>query len=529
MAQPRRLLSAVDRSQSYAPDAPTGLTKGRAAATCGQLILQQRSVSSTSEQPLVSAPVRPSRRVTKGPNGRRLPGPATGTGADPAPPASPLYLLRVRGLWDFVKKQPMSFKLVCLYLFMEYVRPQQLYEAIAGLPYSKIIIAFATVAFFLEGRRFRMRVPELMLGIFTAILLASSVFALEPDASYAQLSLFFSWLFIYLLIANTVDTEERFLVFVFSFLLYSYKMAEFGTRSWASAGFHFRDWGINGAPGWFNNSGEFGIQMCVFLPIAIYFTVSLRRYWPRWKTLLFWSMPTFAMISIVGSSSRGALVGLAAAALWMLSKTRYKFRGIVATIVLAGLVYWLLPPEQMERLHSMGNDDTSVSRTTMWARGLELMSQYPLLGIGYKNWSPYMKRVYGSPLLPHNIFIEAGTELGYSGLIAFVLLILTTLVINYRTRRLTSHLPAGNRFIYDMAHGLDAALWGYLASGFFVTVLYYPFFWINFAMTVALHRAAINKVRPIGATAYSPRVNRGRRRLVASASGPITPRRLSAR
>jgi hypothetical protein len=46
-----------------------------------------------------------------------------------------------------------------------------------------------------------------------------------------------------------------------------------------------------------------------------------------------------------------------------------------------------------------------------------------------------------------------------------------------------------------MAHGLDAALWGYLASGFFVTVLYYPFFWINFAMTVALHRAALNKVR----------------------------------
>jgi hypothetical protein len=49
-----------------------------------------------------------------------------------------------------------------------------------------------------------------------------------------------------------------------------------------------------------------------------------------------------------------------------------------------------------------------------------------------------------------------------------------------------------------MAHGLDAALIGYLASGFFITVLYYPFFWINFAMTVALHRAALNKARGPG-------------------------------
>lgn len=446
----------------------------------------------------------------------------------PIPPASPVYLLRFRSLWDFVKRQPNSFKFVCLYLLMEYVRPQQLYSSIAGLPYSKFIIAFATIAFFMEGRSFRMRIPELMLGIFTAILIASSVFALDPSASYAELSVFISWLVIYLLIANTVDTEEKFIVFILSFILYSFKMAEFGTRSWASAGFHFRDWGINGAPGWFNNSGEFGIQMCVFLPIVIYFTIALKRHWPRWKTVLFWSMPTCAVISIVGSSSRGALIGLAAVVLWMLSKSRYKFRGLVAVVVVAAVVYWILPPEQMQRLQSMGNDETSVSRTTMWKRGLDLMSQYPALGIGYKNWSPYMKRMYGSPLLPHNIFIEAGSELGYSGLLAFVALIATTLVINFRTRRLTRHLPPGNRFIFEMAHGLDAALWGYLASGFFVTVMYYPFFWINFALTVALHRAALNKVQPAKG-AVDPQRAHPRQRLPIRGSAPIAARRLPAR
>lgn len=409
--------------------------------------------------------------------------------------ASSLFSLRFRATWDFVKRQPTSFKLICLYLFMEYVRPQQMYAALTGPPYSKFIIGFALVAFFMEGRSFRMRLPELMLGVFTAIVLASSALAVSPDASYEAISIYLSWVLIYLLIANGVDTEGRFLVFVFSFILYSFKMAQFGARSWADAGFHFRSWGITGAPGWFTNSGEFGIQMCVYFPIVTYFTRSLSQAWPRWKRYLFWAMPVCGVMSIVGSASRGALVGLAAVALWMLVKSRHKFRGLVGTAILAGGIYWMLPPEQMARLQTMGDDGTSISRTTLWARGLQIMRDYPTLGIGYKNWSPYNEIHYGSPLLPHNIFIEAGAELGYTGLAAFVALIILTLVINHRTRRLTRHLAGGNRFLFEMAHGLDAALIGFLASGFFVTVLYYPFFWINFAMTVALNNAALNRVR----------------------------------
>ena len=41
-----------------------------------------------------------------------------------------------------------------------------------------------------------------------------------------------------------------------------------------------------------------------------------------------------------------------------------------------------------------------------------------------------------------------------------------------------------------MAHGLDGALVGFLVCGFFVTVLYYPYFWINLAMTTSLYEAA---------------------------------------
>jgi len=442
--------------------------------------------------------------------------------------ASPLYSLRFGVLWNFIKRQPASFYLVCLYLFMEYVRPQQIWTVIAGPPYSKFIIGLAGVAFFLEGRRIRLGMPEFWLGLFTLIVLASSVTALWPDDSYADLSVYLSWVVIYLLVANSNDTEERFLVFALSFILYSFKMAQHGTRSWASDGFAFRSWGANGAPGWFSNSGEFAIQMCVFLPIVVCFTRSLTKYWQRWKRYLFWTMAVCAVISIVASSSRGGLVGLAAVALWLLVKSRYKVRGLTATVVLAASVYYLLPQAQIQRLQDMGDDATSISRTALWDHGLKMMSDYPLLGIGYKNWLTYHQLHYGLRLLPHNIFIEAGSELGYVGLLTFLVLIGVTLLINYRTRKLMKRCGENGRFIFEMSHGLDAALIGYLACGFFVTVLYYPFFWINLAMTVALHNAAVNKLQGGGSSIPIAAGTRARGSRLDGGRGAVRGRRVYA-
>jgi hypothetical protein len=99
--------------------------------------------------------------------------------------------------------------------------------------------------------------------------------------------------------------------------------------------------------------------------------------------------------------------------------------------------------------------------------------------------------------------VEAGAELGYLGLMAFVALIFVTLLFNYRTRKLAKRLPRG-RFLYNMAHGLDGALIGFLVGGFFVTVLYYPFFWINLAMTVALYNVTSKQVRAARASVRGP-------------------------
>jgi putative inorganic carbon (hco3(-)) transporter len=416
--------------------------------------------------------------------------------ADAFSEAPGLASLRPSVIWTFLKRQPLSFWFVLVYLFFEYVRPQMVYERIQGPPYARISIVLALFAFLFEQRRIRFRTPELLLTVFSLVVVLSSITAFQPSASYARITEYFSWVVIYLLIANAVDTEGRFLVFMLSFLLYSFKMSNFATRSWAQDGFVYRDWGTTGAPGFFQNSGEFGIQMCIFLPLMIAFILALRDNWPRWMRWTAWGIAATAVSGIVGSSSRGALFGLAAVVLWILFKSQHRFRSVILAVVLAALVYAITPPEQRARFQQMGEDKTSVNRTTYWRHGLEIMANNPVLGIGYANWPTYYEINYGVRALPHNIFIEAGAELGYAGLAAFLGLIGCTFVLNHRTRKIAQDIGERGRFIFYMAHGLDGALIGFLASGFFVTVLYYPFFWINFGMTVALNNAALNIVGP---------------------------------
>ena len=96
-------------------------------------------------------------------------------------------------------------------------------------------------------------------------------------------------------------------------------------------------------------------------------------------------------------------------------------------------------------------------------------------------------------------------------------MIVATFVVNHQTRRMLRPLRERGKFMSSMAHGLDAALIGYLVSGFFVTVLYYPYFWINLAMTVALHNAAKHTVAGHRRAVRATRAT-GRRGLVVNPS-----------
>lgn len=415
-------------------------------------------------------------------------------------------------IWKFLKSQGPSYWFLLAYFFLEYVRPQDIWPALAAVPWGQMVLIACTGALLFErGRRLRFATPvSVLLAVFTFLLALSSFLSYYPDRAIDGWTVYANWILVFFLTINIVDTKEKLYVFLLFFLLWSFKMSQHAARTWAGAGFAFRDWGVVGIGGWFHDSGEFGIQMVIFFSLATYMLAS---FWERWnwlKRVLFAVLPLTAVIAVVGSSSRGALLGLAAVVGFMILQTR-RSKAVLAAAAVGLLVLLLLPQEQIQRFGQAGEDRTSQARLRLWEDGLEMMNRHPALGIGYDNWLPYYEEHYGNDLVPHNIFIEAGAELGYTGLVVFLLLVGGTFRLNWRVRRMSRFLPDGGGFLRNMALGMDAALIGYLVCGAFVTVLYYPFFWINLSMSASLFLISRSRYRELGRRQRDQRQPRWRR------------------
>src|SRR5690348_515791 len=119
--------------------------------------------------------------------------------------------LRPRDLLVFWTGQNLVFWAMCGYLVVEYVRPQGLIGPLRGAPLGHRVLGVALLAFVGTGHWLRMiSVASWLMLLFTGVSVASSVLAYDPDTSFAALRTWLSWVVIFFLIANVVNSKQRF-------------------------------------------------------------------------------------------------------------------------------------------------------------------------------------------------------------------------------------------------------------------------------------------------------------------------------
>lgn len=408
-------------------------------------------------------------------------------------PLDNLYNLSPKALWAQLKKEHFSFWMLCAYFILEYVRPQSIIPSLDVLPWDKIVVALTTMALLADPHASWVRDrTNVLMTLFLGVIVASSAFAFFPSVSWAHWFDFFGWYAIYFLIINTITTPERFYIVLVIYLLASFKLSLFGARTWVTRGFGFRTWGIQGPPGYFENSGELSIQMLMFSPIAYELGLFLK---PRVRQVKFWLLmllPVTGAMTVLGASSRGAQVSLAFQAVLEAIKRKLSLKVLIGIAVVAWAAYALMPAQEKVRFMSAGDDNTSIQRLEYWRAGIQMIKDHPYLGVGYFNFPPYFAVNYpaelwhGNAQLPHNIFIQVGTDAGLIGLAVFLLLIYRNLQMASDIQRACEANARAPPFAASVAKGLGSAIWGFVIAGQFVTVTYYPFLWVNLALTVSL-------------------------------------------
>ena len=403
------------------------------------------------------------------------------------------YAVRPSLIWKGVNQEGAAFWWLCIYLFFEYIRPQAIYKVIDVLPYGKIAIIAACIAAFSDRSiRWVSNPGNVLFILFFIIVLLSSIFAFYPSRAFGKIDIPAVWLIIYFLIITIINTEKKFFLFLLLFLLVNFKMSQSGFVNYAQRGFGYASWGLAGSPGWFQNAGDFAIQMVIFAPLSIAFILALKSYWSRYKRMLFYLLPFTALITIVGTASRGGQLGIVAVGVWFLFKSRLRIRAMAGVLIVGLVLYSILPEKMLEKYNSSGEDATSQQRLELWEYGLEVVKDNPVFGIGYENWRDYCAFTNTNGEMhcfeAHNTYIEALSEVGITGFVVFILILIFTFVLNARTR--ANAKQQNNQFIWYIAHGLDGGLVGCVVSSVFISVLFYPMFWVQLALTVALHEVS---------------------------------------
>lgn len=414
------------------------------------------------------------------------------------------YAFRVGAMWRYFKSQHFSFWMICSYLFFEFVRPQALFPQIDVLPFAQLFLLGALAGAFMDPTVKWVSSPANKWMILFFLTICISIIAAHyPSIAQKHFMDFFGWFVIYFLIINIVNTKERLYLFLMIYIIAAGKIA-FGTaKSWAMRGFSFTSWGLMGPMGYFQNSGELAILMLMLFPLAFYLYQALSgnvRPWERWLLALFWICP---ILTILGASSRGSQIALVVQLLIMFRRSIVKPKLFIGVVLLSFSLFYLLPDEQKQRFESTGDDKTSQQRILYWTHGWEMMKDNPLTGVGFFNFSPYYESHFSEDMLyeraelPHNIFIQVGTDAGFLAVALFAILAAYCLFASLRIS-LNKGYDAVSR---AAATGLGFGVLGFLVAGQFVTVAYYPFLWVHLAFissfAVILKRTNMNiKVNP---------------------------------
>jgi O-antigen ligase len=283
------------------------------------------------------------------------------------------------------------------------------------------------------------------------------------------------------------------------FLIINFKISQHGAASFAMRGFSFSHWGLSGPPGWFRNSGEFAMQMTVVFSISWCLLQATKKYFEgskRWWFLLA-LFPGTAALSVIGSSSRGGQLALATILIIFFLTGKHFFRKMLLLVFAVYLGLQLLPAEQLKRFNSAGSDRTSQLRLKHWENALEVIKEHPL-GIGYYNWRDYYPISFDVIKVEeiHNTPLQAFVELGYPGGILFLFMVITAFIMNAKTKREMGRIDSSNaNIIAAIARGLNLGLLSTFISALFMSVLFYPIFWVAFALTSALRHISRNIVK----------------------------------
>lgn len=417
--------------------------------------------------------------------------------------------LAVFSTLPFILKRPWIGILV--WAWIGYMNPHRLAWGFAySFPFAMLVALTTFVGILMMKDRKELHIPwvreTIVLLLLVIWMFVTTVFSLYPSVAWPQWDKVWKIMLMTYVTMMLINDEYRLkmLTFVIALSLgfYGFKGGIFVVTGGSSHS-------VMGPGGSFiADRNSVGLALIMAVPLLNYmrmrFDVGFARQLPyvgRFTSarLVRWGLMAgiaLTLVAIVGTHSRGALLGLICMLFFYLIKSRQKLAALLSIVPLAFVLYAVMPDhyfERMETIQSWEDDGSASERVRAWNNAIDLANER-VLGGGMR------AMVYWGGRDSHSIYFGMLGENGWIGLALFMMLLWFTWRSGSWVIRNTKQHP-DLHWARDLAAMVQVSLIGYMSAGAFLGLQYFDLFYhlvaimVMTRVVVSRHFKAMQSVR----------------------------------
>ena len=254
------------------------------------------------------------------------------------------------------------------------------------------------------------------------------------------------------------------------------------------------------------------LGMNILFPFVFFLGIFERKWY---KKIFFFAISIIPLVALTIANSRGGIVGLVAVMLfiWFKSPVKKIKSALLIMCVVSGILI-LSPKSFLDEIVTMKqgtHESTAGNRIFYWTIAVRQFLDNPVIGVGVVNygiWLPdYTRhddtmpdgseipghvRAYGE--VAHSIYFTLLAELGITGIVLFTLMVFSFFKEVYFNQKLIGqagstretqendsskeiNIKLEKTKCHSLCLGLSGSMVGFMASGAFLSVIYFPQFW----------------------------------------------------
>ena len=413
-----------------------------------------------------------------------------------------LVTLIVFGSLPFVFKKP--YFGVVLWIWISVMNPHsQGWGFARTYPFAAIIAGVTVIAMLIskEKKALPMTPVSIVFMLFVAWMSVTSLFAIHPDEVFDQ------WFKVYKIMGMTLvcmmivkerkHIELMIWTIVISIGYYGVKGGVFTIRS----GGNERVWGPEGTFIGGNNEVALAFIMVIPLMYSLYGMAKTKRV----RYALIGSMLLCALAAL-GSYSRGAVLAIAAMAVFLWLKSNKKMQLGLMLIIAAPLIIAFMPSKWFERVDTINTyqeDSSAMGRINAWKMTTNLALARPTGG-GFEIYDAGVFATYAPDPndihAAHSIYFQVLGEHGFAGLFLYLLLGWLTWRTGSWIIRNAGGAP-GLEWARGLATMMQVSLIGFAVGGAFLSLLYFD---VPYYLMVAMVATRIVVAQELAAQSKTP-------------------------